>query len=75
MDPQRIHRHPDKFRLRAALWMAAGAARHASHLYSPFILIPISQTSPVKPSSPVHDYMNGGVIGFSGLPKAICTNL
>lgn len=67
--------HPDKFRFRAALQIAVALARHASHLYSPFILIPISQSSLVKPSSRVHDYMNGGVIGFSGIPKAICTNL
>lgn len=73
--PQRIHWHPDKFPFRAALQIAVALASHASHLYSPFILIPISQTSPVKPSSRVHDYMNGGVIGFSGIPKAICTNL
>lgn len=73
--PHRIHWHPDKFRFRAALRIVVALARHASHLYSPFILIPISQTSSVKPSSRVHDYMNGGVIGFSGIPKAICTNL
>lgn len=69
--PFGIHWHPDKFKFRAALRIAVTLARHASHLYSPFISIPISQTSPVKPSSLVHDYVNGGVIGFFGASQQL----